>query len=145
MGTFPAFLLHEYQPKSYAYLSFYLVEVSDKKPVKYIEHAVLTHIKSLPRFQRLKSLEVAKPEIYLVRRLCTQIARNSPRVLQCLEPLQGQSQPEKRAKAIIAAKRGELENFPLLVEDDTLEEIACHDLIVILSKLIRSPANGGIE
>jgi len=73
MGTFPAVLLHEYQPKSYAYLSFYPIEAPDKEPVKHIEQAVLTHVKSMTRFQRLKSLEVAKPAIYLVRRLCTQI------------------------------------------------------------------------
>jgi len=141
MVTPCAFLLHEHLPNSYTFLGPY--EVRDKNGVKDIEDAVLTHIKSMPRFQRLKWLEVAKPKIYLVRHLCTQITHNSPRVLQCSEPLQ----LETHDKVVGAANCGELQSksFHLLQEYNTPKQMAHRDLIIVISKLIRLPANGSIE
>ena len=71
------FLLHEHAPKSYIYLKCYQVEAPDEEPIKHLEQTALAHIKSHSSFRRLKSFEMAKPKIYLVRRLCSaQIARN---------------------------------------------------------------------
>jgi len=76
MTTFLTFLLREHPPGSYECRASYQVEPLDGEPVKRLESIALTRIKSLPEFQRLKSLEVAKPKIYLVRYLCAQISRN---------------------------------------------------------------------
>jgi len=43
----------------------------------YNKHAVLTHIKSLPRFQRLKSVEVYKPGIYLSEWLMQEVGMDT--------------------------------------------------------------------
>ena len=71
------FLFHEHLPKSYTYLKSYQVEALDEEPAEYLEQTALAHIKSHLSFQRLKSFEMAKPKIYLVRRLCgAQISQN---------------------------------------------------------------------
>jgi len=72
--------------------------------------------------------------------------RTSSQVLQCLEPLKGQSQQEKRKQAVAIANRGELKtgSFSLL-EDDTFGETTHRDLVVVFSKLLRPPVSGSAE
>ena len=70
MTTFRALLVHEHSPGSYTYLKSYQAEAPDKEPLKHLEQTALAHIKSHSNFRRLKSFEMAKPKIYLVRWLC---------------------------------------------------------------------------
>jgi len=77
-----------------------------------------------------------------------ELPRTSSRVLQCLEPLKGQSQQEKWKQAVAIANRGELktESFSLsLLEDDTFGGMTHRDLIIVFSKSLKPPLSGGAE
>ena len=77
MITFRVFLLHEHTPKSYTYLKSHQVDVLDEEPVTHLKQTALEFIKSHSSFRHMKLLEVAEPEIYLVRWLCgARIAQN---------------------------------------------------------------------
>jgi len=73
--------------------------------------------------------------------------RTSSWVLQCLEPLKGQSQQEKREQAVAIANRGDLEtgSFSLILEGDTFGETTHRDLIIVFSKSLRPPVSGSAE
>jgi len=76
-----------------------------------------------------------------------ELPRTSSRVLQCLEPLKGQSQQEKWKQAVAIANRGELktESFSLLLEDDTFGGTTHRDLIIVFSKSLKPHLSGGAE
>ena len=78
MTTFLTYLLREHPPGSHGCLDSYQVEVPDgePQPVKHLESIALTRIKLLPELRLLKSLEVVRSNIYLVRHLCVQISHD---------------------------------------------------------------------
>jgi len=138
------FLLHEHSFKSHRCLENYQVEVPDKEPIKHLEQTALAHIQSHANLQQLKSIEVAKLRIYLVRQLCgAQVSYSLMPGLQCPE-LSGRML-EKRKQVVDAANRTRgdlvLEDFSLLLECDTSEETAGRDIVIISSKLVRPPVH----
>ena len=72
--------------------------------------------------------------------------RISSRVLQCLEPLQGESKEEKEIQAIDAANRGDFRSFQgLCLLCESLGAGLSRDLIIVYSESFRPPEGRSAE
>ena len=74
--------------------------------------------------------------------------RISSRVLQCSDPLQGESSSEKETQAVDIANCGDLKSylrFCFIGEDDSPEDKMSSDLIIVFSESSRPPVGRSAE